>query len=271
MRREFFLYAAMMSRCVPGGGRSMKVPPTRLMRQVSSLSTQTCTWGGSYLFSLVCSYGRLPSWLLPETPSTALGCCSEERGLSGCLDLLLNRLVLGAFLVLPPAHPVVGGTGLAAGLFRDWGSPAVDAEAEMLSLVPPCLGVTASSLFALRRLGPLQVVGQAFLPRFFELFWCRLYPGLGPFGPVVFVGGLLTLAFLALGFLTGGFLAFWSLCPRPFGGGNWKESVKSCGLGGFIPMRPRPRPWAGHCARVRAPPRSCPLSGKGPRARIWRF
>ena len=129
---------------------------------------------------------------------------SEERCLAGFLDLPLSCLVLGVFLVLPSAYPVILGTGLTATLLRDGGFSAVDAEAEPLGLVPPCLGVTASSLFALRRLGPLQVVGQAFLPPFFELFWYRLYPGPRPFGPVRLLGGLADLGFpdrRVLGFL----------------------------------------------------------------------
>ena len=42
----------------------MKVPPFNSIRQTSSLPTQTCTWGGSKLFSRVLTTNR-------NCPSTA--------------------------------------------------------------------------------------------------------------------------------------------------------------------------------------------------------
>ena len=128
------------------------------------------------------------------------GVLSEDAGLSG-----VSLPFLGcSFAGIPPGLPVQSSTGLTACLLRDGEFPAADAEAEQLGIVPLRLGVAASLFLALRRLGPLQFVGQAFLPPFFELFWCRLYPGPRPFGPVRLLGGLADLGFpdrRVLGFL----------------------------------------------------------------------
>ena len=128
------------------------------------------------------------------------GVLSEDAGLSG-----VSLPFLGcSFAGIPPGLPVQSSTGLTACLLRDGEFPAADAEAEQLGLVPLRLGVAASLFLALRRLGPLQFVGQAFLPPFFELFWYRLYPGPRPFGPVRLLGGLADLGFpdrRVLGFL----------------------------------------------------------------------
>ena len=52
-----------------------------------------------------------------------------------------------------------------------------------------------------------------------------------------FLLGFLTFGFLG-GFRTGGFFVFWG--PGFFRVGNWKESIKSCGLEGSIPLIPAP-------------------------------
>ena len=50
---------------------------------------------------------------------------------------------------------------------------------------------------------------------------------------IAFGRGFLTFGFLG-DFCTGGFFVFWG--PGFFRVGNWKESIKSCGLGGIIPV-----------------------------------
>jgi len=73
---------------VPEGtwrGFSIKTPPFSSIRQMSSLPTQTCTWGGSKLFSLVLTTKR--NW-----PSTATVGMRNPRA-NWCLSCSLMREV----------------------------------------------------------------------------------------------------------------------------------------------------------------------------------
>ena len=127
---------------------------------------------------------------------------SEERGLSGGLDPLLDSSFLGLLVVFL----MFLCAGLAPGLVRDGGSPAGHAESQGLCLLAFSLDIAASLFLALWTLSPGLFVLALVLEPFFRAHGRLLCNwGLVPFGL-----GLLCCTWLGMALL-------WLGLSRPLG------------------------------------------------------